>query len=452
MAKGKWCFWCVGFLFLGTLNVNYAQEADFMLDEQIAKQREALLLLSQEVSASQELEVFDAYQKAGSLPIEDQSIGKKEIAQGKVGCLIVAGGQGSRLNYTKPKGLYPVTCIKQKSLFQLYAEKIRAAGKEGGRPLFVAVMTSPGNQEETLKSFEEHHFFGLQKDQVFFYSQDELPFLDAQGNPFLEAMGRLARGPDGNASSLKCFFTSGVWDLWKKAGIEYVNYMHIDNALADPFDAVLSGFHVRHPSSDVIVKCIARDNPLEKLGVLFQVNGKVSVIEYSEISPRERDAKGTTGERLKHLCANIGLYSFKMDFIRNIARSYYDQLPFHLAWKAASYLDTDGMTKMSTQPMAWKFEKFIFDVLPYARDVKALLYPRTECFAPLKNATGEDSIISVQQALQKRDREVFEQITGKALPSSAHCFELDPAFYYPSQELLAKWRGRDLPQEAYLEP
>jgi UDP-N-acetylglucosamine/UDP-N-acetylgalactosamine diphosphorylase len=397
------------------------------LDE-LAMQRAVAL---QEQDSFQKLSVFKDYEFSGS--VQDQELGKKLIAEGKVGCLIVAGGQGTRLGFTKPKGLYPVTLIKKKSLFQLFAEKILAAGKRAGRSLYVAIMTSTDNHEETVESFKQSNYFGLNPDQVFFFSQKDLPFLDKEGNLFLDAESHFAMGPNGNASSLKEFVASGIWDTWKKQGVSYVNYMHIDNTLADPFDAELSGFHSHYPKSDMILKCIERENVDEKIGVIFQIDGKVGVVEYSELSKEEKEARNEEGS-LKNACANIGLYSFSMDFIHNVAASYYDKLPFHKAWKKES----------------WKFEKFIFDVMPFAQNVKALLYSRLDCFAPLKNTQGEDSLSTVQIGLQRKDRQIFEKITGTS--TDGIVFELDPSFYYPDASLLQKWKGKSLPDTNYVDP
>lgn len=415
------------------------------IDLQELERQRAIIL--QEETSLDALSVFEQYQENGNP--EDLENGKKIVHDGKVGCLIVAGGQGSRLSYTKPKGLYPVTVVQNKCLFQLFAEKILAAGAQVGRPLYVAIMTSPENHEETTLCFRENSYFGLSQDQLFFFSQTDLPLLDKKGNLFLESEDRISRGPDGNASSLKQFVSSGIWDIWHKKGISYLNYMHIDNPLADPFDAELSGFHSRNPSSDVIVKCVSRQNPQEKLGVLFEQKGKVVVVEYSEISTDAREERKKDGS-LKNNCANIGLYSFRMDFIQEVATAHYDKLPFHKAWKSVKYLLEDGTSRKSEQPIAWKFEKFIFDVLPFALNVKALLYPREECFAPLKNAEGDDSLFFVQAALQKRDRAIFEKISGTQPPKTR--FELNPAFYYPTPELLKKWQGQSLPETPYVLP
>jgi UDP-N-acetylglucosamine/UDP-N-acetylgalactosamine diphosphorylase len=376
-------------------------------------------------------------------------IGKKIIAEGQAGCLLIAGGQGTRLGCNGPKGLYPVTIVKNKSLFQLVAEKVLAASRQANRPLFLAIMTSSVNHEETFNFFEDHNYFGLDKNQVYFFSQTDLPFLNSEGNLFLETRSKLAAGPDGNAASLKHFVSSNIWSEWYEKGVRYINYIPIDNPLADPFDAELIGFH-HQQQSDLVIKCIKRENPSEKVGVILKNHQKVNVIEYSEITAEERDARSDDGN-LKHLCCNISLFSFKMEFVKEIADEHYNKFPFHKAWKAAKYLNELGETKTSEQPMAWKFEKFIFDLLPYAQTIKALLYPREVCFAPLKNAQGADSIVNVQASLQKFDRETIAKITG-IMPSENQKFELHPQFYYPTEELLAKWKGSQLPEQAYIEP
>ncbi len=404
-------------------------------------------ILNPLIDDSQVLTAFQDYEEAGS--IADAELGKKMIAEGKVGCLIVAGGQGSRLGYEGPKGLYPVTIAKEKSLFQLFAERVAAAGKQVDRKLLMAIMTSSVNHAETVNYFEKERYFGLDPEQVFFFSQTDLPFLDAQGNLFLETPSKIAAGPDGNAASLKHFVEQDVWANWYAQGIRYLNYVHIDNALADPFDAELIGFHARQ-QADLVIKCIKRADPLEKVGVILKNHGNVQVIEYSEISDEERLARDAEGH-LKHLCANISMFSFKMDFVKNIVDNVYLKFPFHKAWKAVKYLNEDGKTVTSSQPQAWKFEKFIFDLLPYAADVKALLYARAHCFAPLKNATGTDSITDVKKALQNFDKQTFRKLTQRDFTNDA-IFELDPQFYYPTEALIEKWKDKELPLSLYILP
>lgn len=387
------------------------------------------------------LEPFEDFVRVGNPSFADK--GRKLIAEGKVGCLIVAGGMGTRLRFDGPKGIFPVSLIRKKSLFELFAHKILAASKQANRDLMVAIMTSPLNHEETVKFFEEHHYFGLKKEQVDFFSQKMLPMLDDEGNLFLDEPGHMAFGPDGNGSSLEHFLKSGIWKKWVDKKIRYLNYVLIDNPLADPFDAELVGFH-QEEGVDVVVKCTERLNIKEKVGLLVKKEDLVKVIEYSEFP--ESEWKALNEMKLKHLCANISLFSFTLDFIKRYSNQ---EIPLHLAHKAVDTVSEDGKIIPPTKPNAWKFEKFIFDVLPIAWSVKALLYPRELCFAPLKNEKGDDSIKTVQMALQNRDRQVFAAISGKE--PSHRPFELSQDFYYPTSELLDKWKGRNLPDSDYIE-
>jgi UDP-N-acetylglucosamine/UDP-N-acetylgalactosamine diphosphorylase len=366
--------------------------------------------------------------------------GKQLISEGKMGCLLLAGGQGSRLSFDGPKGLYPISVIKQKSLFQLCAEKVLAASKQAGRPLLLAIMLSSENEKETKQFFQQHAFFGLSPPQLFFFTQGSLPLLDEKGNLFLDSADHLAEGPNGNGFALRDFVQSGIWSKWHQQGIRYLNVILIDNPLADPFDAKLVEFH-HNRQVDITVKCTEKQTPTEKVGVLVNQEGQVRVVEYSEMDTEEKAALAEDG-RLKHRCANLSLFCFSMDFVQRAAEKS-DTMPLHKAWKAAKYLASDGSSQKPLLPNAWKFEAFIFDLFLYTSRLAALLYPRSCCFSPLKNAAGEDSPETVKRALQNRDCEIIKEITGHrpaALP-----LELEASFYYPTEKLLKKWKGKVCP-------
>lgn len=262
-----------------------------------------------------------------------------------------------------------------------------------------------------------------------------MPFLNEEGNLFLDEIDQIAQGPDGNGSSLFHFVHSGIWNGWQSQGVRYLNYILIDNPLADPFDAALIGFHASQGNA-ITTKCCLRADAYEKVGVLATIGGRVHVVEYTEMPESERCATNSDG-RLKYPCANLSLFCFTMEQVKYLA---HNEMPLHLAYKSF------GKTK---EQKAWKFEKFIFDLLPMCDNVKALLYPRERCFAPLKNAEGPDSLAAVQKALQHSDRLVFETITGIKPPETQ--FELSQDFYYPTQDLLKKWKGRPLPSKSYVE-
>lgn len=391
-------------------------------------------------SSSRVFDPLTNYASSGN--IQDREEGLRLIAEGKAACLLIAGGQGTRLGIDGPKGICAVSVVKQKSLFQLFSEKVIAAGKQASRLLPLAIMTSPLNHQATYDFFLEHDFFGLKPEQVFFFSQSMLPFLDQEGNLFLEAPYKIAYGPDGNGSSLKYLVDSGIWKQWKEQGIRYVNHILIDNPLADPYDAELIGFHHRQ-SAEVTVKGTLRRHAKEKVGMLIKEGGKIQVIEYSELPEPEGSALNGDGS-LTHRCASLSLFCFSMDFIQEAARRQHE-MPLHLALKKATALNPQGKQEAVT---ACKFETFIFDLLPFANRANVLLYPREECFAPLKNLTGEDTLADVQLALQNKDKRVFEQIFGREPPPTP--FELAQEFHYATPELLKQWQALPMPTGSYI--
>ncbi|MBA3957298.1 MAG: UTP--glucose-1-phosphate uridylyltransferase [Parachlamydiaceae bacterium] len=396
------------------------QQQVLQLNSETLLQQQALLKANHKVPQT-DLQPFLDYSKKGNK--DDYELGRKLIAEGKVGCLLIAGGQGTRLRFKGPKGMFPITPVTLKSLFQFFVEKVKAASDIFGQPLQLAIMTSPLNDDETRRFFASHHFFGLHKDQVSFFTQSTLPLLDKEGNLFLEEKDKIAVGPDGNGYSLKCFYESSIWSKWHQKGITCVNYVLIDNPLADPFDVELVGSHMRR-SVDVTLKCTERRDAQEKVGVVVKENNAVRVVEYSEMPDTERNALTDNGS-LKHLCANLSLFCFNMSFIKSLTTQ---KMPLHLAFKAVPYVDSLGNLQHPTAPMAWKFETFIFDVLKSANSIHAILYPREECFAPLKNASGPNSIEQVQQSLQQQAKLLFKSKTGSQAPNGP--FELPPHLFY----------------------
>lgn len=360
--------------------------------------------------------------EAGSA--EDCFLGQRLLAEGRVGCLIVAGGQGTRLGFDGPKGMYPITVCQHKSIFQFLAEKVAAASLLAGRALPLALMTSEANDVTTRQYFIDHGFFGLQPGQLHFFKQEELPFLDPAGNPILQPDGSMTMGPDGNGGSLEAFCRAGIADAWKQSGVQFVNFIQIDNPLADPFDAELIGFHARR-EAEVTIKAVERKSSSERVGTIVQTSEGIRVVEYTELSEETRQ---------EHRYANISCFCFSLEFVQRA-----EVVQWHKAWK-----------KVPSGKEGWKFERFIFDVLPQASKIDVLVYDRARCFAPLKNASGEDSPEIVRKALIKADRSAYERVSG--LSATDHLFEVHPQFYYPTDELIRRWKGRKVENaEIYLE-
>lgn len=348
--------------------------------------------------------------------------GKRLLSEGKVAALIVAGGQATRLKLKGSKGLYPVSPIKRKTPFQIFAEKTLACSRQVGRDLPLCIMTSPLNAEEIRTYFADHHYFGLPPRNVFFFSQGVFPVKHLDGSA-VYVDGKLLQSPDGNGAALRCLKESAVLDQLKSKGVEILTFSLIDNPLLDPFDAQLIGFHSAQGLDAALIAVPRLDG--EKTGVVVEAPNGVQVIEYTEINPNA-----------SYPLANISAFAFSLDFVERVADV---DLPLH-----------EQKKEVGTEPpfFVLKYEKFIFDYLPFAKKSGYLHYPREEVFAPLKNPSGPDSPDTVREALARKDRLTYQKISGLNPPS--FLFELDFSFYYPTPELLKKWRGRTLPCEGYI--
>jgi UDP-N-acetylglucosamine/UDP-N-acetylgalactosamine diphosphorylase len=318
------------------------------------------------------IEAFEPIVEAEAASNVWTPLGTERLIQGKVACLILAGGQGSRLGVSTPKALIPIMEGSNKTLLQLQLEKIQTSSMFHRTKIPCAVITSVANHA-LIAEFIEAHNFGL---SITLVIQDEAPFLDDQGNWILNDDGKLATGPDGNGHALHLLQRDGILNQWKAAGIEEITIVPIDNPLADPTDPVLIGYHASH-AADVTIKVIRRSNSEEKVGIIVRKNGRICVQEYSELPS------------VKSPClAHIGLFAINLSFAQRVSK---EELPWHLARKQNPL----------TQQMVWKFERFIFDTLVFSDQTNLLLYPREDVYAPLKNATGENSLATVQAALKR---------------------------------------------------
>jgi UDP-N-acetylglucosamine/UDP-N-acetylgalactosamine diphosphorylase len=412
---------------------NFADRLQKYSPALLAQQKEALF--RSRTLSEVDLHPHLKYERSGNA--ENCKRGESLIRQGKVGCLILAGGQGTRLGFDGPKGSFPISPIKGKSLFQLFCERTRAASIWSGHPLPLCIMTSAANHSQTVDFLQNHHYFGLPPSQVFFIEQEMLPLLDDRGHWLLESPGKIAEGPDGNGQALNLFFARGIWEKWKALGIEYLNVIFVDNALADPFDPEFVGF-TEQAGVDAALKAVERLSPDEKMGILAECAGKLKVIEYSEIPANAS----------QFTLSSTGMFCISMEFIRYLYQDSNVALPLHLARKTAPVLL--GTAKGLVQEMAriWKCERFIFDLLDYARCSAVLVCPREKIYAPLKNATGEKGVETVKQALLVHDREIYRALTG--LLPKASAFELDPVFYYPTEELKQKLNQMPLLDQDYI--
>ncbi|MEO0483774.1 MAG: UDPGP type 1 family protein [Planctomycetota bacterium] len=320
--------------------------------------------------------------------------GEALLRAGKVACFTVAGGQGSRLGYDGPKGCYPAGAVTGKPLFQIFAEGIRATGERFGATPPWYIMTSPLNHEATRVFFEQHDYFGLGTGDVTFFMQGAMPSFDrATGKILLAGKDQIATNPDGHGGAFKALFRSGAVADMKSRGVEHLSYFQVDNPTVRVADPVFIGLHATAPDSsgEMSSKMIPKAYAEEKVGLFCAVDGKVRVIEYSDL-PMDRQRETTPDGKLKFLAGSIAIHMMSVAFVEKLGGDPAFALPFHRADKKIPHVDLDtGADVSPSEPNGVKLEQFVFDGLEYCESSIVLETDRVEEFAPIKNAEGQDS-------------------------------------------------------------
>ncbi len=386
-----------------------------------------------------------------------RTLGERLIREGKVAAFVVAGGQGTRLGYDGPKGCLGVTPVKRKSLFETFAEQIRASAERFGGPVPWYIMTSPANDAPTRAFFAENDYFGLGRDEVFFFPQGTMPAIGMDGKLLLAAKDSLALSPDGHGGSLTALNRSGALADMARRGVEYISYFQVDNPLVRCVDPLFIGLHAMD-GAEMSAKALPKREPLEKLGNFCMADGRTLVIEYSDLPEELAYATGPDG-KLKFWAGSIAIHVISRSFVERLTRGGLSAgLPFHRANKKVPCVDAKGHRVEPTEPNAVKLEKFIFDALPMAESAVVLETRRLEEFSPVKNASGPDSL---QTSLhdQVRRAAAWLEDAGVAVPRDADgqvacAIEISPLRALDAEQLQARL---DKPlqlkpgQEVYLE-
>jgi UDP-N-acetylglucosamine/UDP-N-acetylgalactosamine diphosphorylase len=372
--------------------------------------------------------------ESGPAPRDVRRRGEDALRRGAVAALLVAGGQGSRLGFDKPKGMYPVGPISRASLFQVHAEKVLALSRRYGKPVPFLVMTSPATHADTETFFREQRFFGLSEGDVHFFQQGTMPALDlATGKLLLEAPGRLFLSPNGHGGTLTALAESGLLAELSARGVEHVFYFQVDNPLVKVCDPDFLGRHIA-ANAEASSKVVFKERPEEKVGVLAVVDGKCGIIEYSDL-PAETAAERDAAGRLLFRAGSPAIHVFSVAFLRRVtARG--GGLNFHLARKKVPYYDpATGAVITPTTENALKFELFVFDALPLAERWLAVETRREEEFAPLKNASGADSPETVFRLMTGLHAGWLERA---GVSTHGHPVEVSPLFALDADECREK--------------
>jgi UDP-N-acetylglucosamine/UDP-N-acetylgalactosamine diphosphorylase len=338
------------------------------------------------------------YVAAGERQREPEAarLGARALREGRVGFVLIAGGQASRLRWDGPKGTFPIGPAGDRTLFQIHAEKIRAAGRRSGTPPRLAVTTSPNSDAAIRSFFAARGHFGLPPERVSFCCQGELPALGLDGSLLLESPGRLFTSPDGHGGAVAALESSGLLAEWERAGIDAVCTFQVDNPLLRLGDEDFLGRLFRG-EAPIVTKAVLKRDPGEKVGVVVRMRGRPAIIEYSELPPAmaaERAADG--GLRLR--LGSIAVHAFRMEFLRSALR---ERQPWHRARREIPALDASGAVRRTP---GLKFERFLFDLFRLAPEVEVVECLREREFAPLKNAEGPDSPATVRAALEAEYR------------------------------------------------
>ncbi|KAJ3272026.1 UDP-N-acetylglucosamine pyrophosphorylase [Borealophlyctis nickersoniae] len=328
---------------------------------------------------------------------EWEQTGMKLIGEGKVAVILLAGGQGTRLGSSEPKGCYDINLPSHKTLFQMQAERIirmqklaekYANGKEVVIPWYV--MTSGPTRAATEAFFKSKNYFGLRTENIFFFNQGVLPAFGTDGKILMESKFAPAVAPDGNGGIYAALLREGVIADLERRGTPYVHAYCVDNCLVKVADPVFIGYCVSK-NAECGAKVVPKTHAEEPVGVICQRNGRYAVVEYSEIDPSIAAQKDPKTGALVYNAANIVNHFYTTDFLRRI-KSFESQLEYHIARKKIPHVDvTTGQTIKPTSPNGIKLELFIFDVFPFTDRFAVLEVQRKEEFSPLKNATGADS-------------------------------------------------------------
>jgi UDP-N-acetylglucosamine/UDP-N-acetylgalactosamine diphosphorylase len=330
--------------------------------------------------------------------------GVQHLRDGRVSAFTVAGGQGTRLGFEGPKGCVPVTPVRGKSLFQLFAETVGAARERYGAAIRWYIMTSPANHADTLAFFEENAHFGLPREDVVAFPQGMLPSFDFEGRLLRIDPHRLALSPDGHGGSLRALSSSGALADMQQRGIDIISYFQVDNPLVKPFDPLFIGLHARE-GSEMSSKVVRKAHDLEKVGNLCVHNGRLQVIEYSDFPDELARATGSDGARVFDF-GNIAIHLLDVGFAASLGGADHE-LPYHRAEKRVNVnvnalsADVGHPGPPSGELNAVKLETFIFDAIPLAADPILLEVERSEEFSPVKNP---DSASTDSAAIAGRDQ------------------------------------------------
>jgi len=399
-------------------------------------------------------------------PLEAVEAGDKCLREGKIAVVVVAGGQGTRLGFPHAKGVYPIGPISEATLFQIHIERIRAMAKKYGTRIPFCIQTSPATHQETIDFLKENDNFGLDPEDVLIFCQGTMPSVDFNSGKLLMAdKSQIARSPDGHGgmlaainapqpdSPLPLVREKGILAEMEQRGVEEFFYFQIDNPIVDICSPEFIGYHVLS-GSEFSTQVIRKQNPKDRVGNMVLVDGKLYVIEYSDLPDSAGERRKPDGS-LAIWAGSIAVHMMNLNLLKTNA-SYSSSLPFHLAKKKIPYVVLDknakdeqgaslyGVQVKPESPNAIKYEKFIFDLLPLARNPIVVEIDEDTCFGPLKNHPREakDTPKTVREHMTGLYKLWLSHIGVEVVDPAI--VEISPLFANSCTELAARLQERGL--------
>ncbi len=370
--------------------------------------------------------------------IEAAEAGAYFIESAGVAVFTAAGGQSSRLGLESPKGMYPVSPIRRKSLFKVHAEKILYMQNKFSIKVPWVIMVSETNRQQTVDYFAKNNYFGLDKNYTGFIEQGMFPAVDKNGKIFLRDKFRVFLNPSGHGGTFSALKESGKISWLKELGAKEIFYFQVDNVLVKILDPVFIGYHTEKICG-ISSKSVEKREPGEKVGVFALEDAKTTVVEYSEFSALQ--VKGGRGPAENLTAGNIAIHMINTDFAEKTGADKH-RLPLHLAFKAVPFIDTGGSLIKPQKPNGYKIETFIFDALKDSENSVIMEVRRENEFSPLKNKTGDESPVTVLADQLKYFAGWFEEaginVPAKPDGSSRFKLEVSPCYAAFKEDFIGK--------------
>ncbi len=328
---------------------------------------------------------------------EFNKLGEEILKNGQYAVVTMAGGQGTRLGHTGPKGTFKLDVYgKGKYLFEILIENLKEANNKYGATIPWYIMTSKENNAQTVEFLEKNNYFGYDKNYVTIFTQSELPLVNIEGKFLINKEFKIKEASDGNGGTYSSLRASGALADMKERGIKWVFIGSVDNALLKMADVTLLGMAIER-NVQIASKSVVKANPHERVGVFCKMNGHPKVIEYTELPEKMAEEVDENGE-LKYGESHIMCNLYSIEAIEKISQ---EPLMYHSAFKKNSYIDENGKEIVPEEPNSYKFESFIFDAFEFFDDIAILRGKREDDFAPVKNKEGVDSPKTAKELYEK---------------------------------------------------